>query len=179
MVAREATTDTAARRQEEKMKWFEGCETLSEIKKRYRDLAMENHPDHGGDVEIMKQITAAMEVILSDLITAGVDEFESERGYRPDVDAQMFAEILRKIMHWNITIEIIGFWIYAFESFEARDDLKELGFWFSKKHRAWVYSGSSKRRRPSHMTLDDIRNTHGSETIKRRQEEDQRTGITA
>ena len=33
------------------------------IKDRYKKLAIENHPDHGGDVEIMKQINNAYEIL--------------------------------------------------------------------------------------------------------------------
>jgi hypothetical protein len=34
-----------------------------EVQKAFRRLARENHPDHGGDEERMKQITAAYELL--------------------------------------------------------------------------------------------------------------------
>lgn len=40
------------------MKYFNTCHTLDELKKEYRRLAMENHPDRGGDAETMKAINA-------------------------------------------------------------------------------------------------------------------------
>ena len=38
------------------MKYFTGCKTIEEAKKLYRRLAMENHPDRGGDLDTMKAI---------------------------------------------------------------------------------------------------------------------------
>ena len=38
------------------MKFFSDCNTLDELKKKYRKLAMENHTDRGGDEDTMKKI---------------------------------------------------------------------------------------------------------------------------
>ena len=38
------------------MKWFKNIETLEELRKQYRKLAMENHPDKGGQVKDMQEI---------------------------------------------------------------------------------------------------------------------------
>lgn len=38
------------------MRFFSDCNTLDELKKKYRKLAMENHPDRGGDEDTMKRI---------------------------------------------------------------------------------------------------------------------------
>lgn len=40
------------------MKYFESCKTMDDLRKLYRKLAMENHPDRGGSTEIMKEINA-------------------------------------------------------------------------------------------------------------------------
>ena len=40
------------------MKYFTNCKTIEEAKKLYRRLAMENHPDRGGDLDTMKAINA-------------------------------------------------------------------------------------------------------------------------
>ena len=40
------------------MKYFIDCETLEELKKEYKKLAMKHHPDMGGNEETMKAINA-------------------------------------------------------------------------------------------------------------------------
>lgn len=47
------------------MKYFTNINTLDELKKAYRRLAMQHHPDCGGDTETMKEINAEGEVVGS------------------------------------------------------------------------------------------------------------------
>lgn len=42
------------------MRYFNNCNTLDELKKEYRRLAMIHHPDRGGDLETMKPSTPSM-----------------------------------------------------------------------------------------------------------------------
>jgi hypothetical protein len=52
----------------------------------------------------------------------------------------------------------------------VKDQLKELGFWFSSKHRAWVYNGGRKLKRRTSLTLNDIRNSYGYELVRDQEE---------
>lgn len=38
------------------MIYFSGCITIEEVKKLYKKLAMENHPDRGGNIATMQAI---------------------------------------------------------------------------------------------------------------------------
>ena len=40
------------------MKWFQNPKTLEELKKQYKRLAMQHHPDIGGNVRDMQEINA-------------------------------------------------------------------------------------------------------------------------
>lgn len=42
---------------------LDGSATWSDVVKVYRKLAIKHHPDKGGDVELMKKINAAYEVL--------------------------------------------------------------------------------------------------------------------
>ena len=46
------------------MKYFVNCKSLDELKKEFRRLAMENHPDRGGDAEVMALINAEYEKLF-------------------------------------------------------------------------------------------------------------------
>jgi len=46
------------------MKYFNAIKTLDELKTEYRRLAKENHPDHGGDSEVMKEINAEFDLLF-------------------------------------------------------------------------------------------------------------------
>ena len=50
------------------MRYFNNCNTLDELKKEYRRLAMIHHPDRGGDLETMKTINAEYEQRHAELL---------------------------------------------------------------------------------------------------------------
>jgi len=150
--------------------FFSNCKTLDEARSLYKNLMMENHPDHGGDTATCQAINAEFDNLLTGMVFDAFDDYESttHRTYS-SAYRDSFADVLQAVIHFNIRVEIIGFWIYAFESFEVKEQLKELGFWFSSKHRAWIYNGGTKRKVRTPMLLDDIRTSHGSELIREKQ----------
>lgn len=46
------------------MKYFKNIQNLSELKKQYRVLAIANHPDKGGDTEVMQSINAEFDAMF-------------------------------------------------------------------------------------------------------------------
>lgn len=71
------------------MKYFKNVQNAEELKKEYKRLARENHPDMGGDVEIMKAINAEFDMLLAILPTevrenvrAEVSEFYTQNGWK-------------------------------------------------------------------------------------------------
>lgn len=53
------------------MKYFANVNSFDELKKQYRRLAMQYHPDRGGDTETMKAINAEHDEIFEQLKHAG------------------------------------------------------------------------------------------------------------
>ena len=49
------------------MKYFVNVNSFDELKKQYRRLAMQYHPDRGGDTETMKAINAEHDEIFEQL----------------------------------------------------------------------------------------------------------------
>lgn len=80
-------------------------------------------------------------------------------------------EILEKIKDYNMKIEVIGSWIWCFNSYEYKDQLKELGFWYSGSKKAWVYNGQQKKYRRGH-NLSETKKRYATKVIK----EDEKDG---
>ena len=103
------------------------------------------------------------------------NSYYENKEWKPTADAVTpFQDILQKIINLDCEIEIIGYWIYCFNSKEVKEQLKELGFWFSGKHKAWIYSGKAKKNITSKETLDEIRARKGSQKIEKEEQDKQK-----
>jgi hypothetical protein len=156
------------------MDYFENCKSVEEAKKRFRVLLKQYHPDHAGPegeaitVEIIKQFNS----FLNSFMSQSFNSYYADKEWKPADDAiYPFQEILQQIINLDCEIEIIGYWIYCFNSKAVKDQLKALGFWFSGNRKAWIYSGRPKRNISSHETLDEIREKKGSQKVSRKTEE--------
>lgn len=65
-----------------------------------------------------------------------------------------------------MTIEVIGEWIWCTNSFRYKDQLKELGFWFAKSKKAWVFNGKAKAFECGHYSLNQLRRKFATKNIK-------------
>lgn len=147
------------------MKYFQHVENIEQLKQEYKKLCFKNHPDLGGSVEAMQEINAEYEKMLERL----ANEFnsgEKDKDYTYNWQNDKFAEMIQKIITFRVDIEIIGSWIWVFNSYEYKDQLKELGFWFSKTKKAWVFSGKEKSRFRGHYSIDELRDKWSSQKIE-------------
>ena len=149
---------------------FNNCNSIEEAKKVYRDLSKENHPDHGGSEELMKSINLEYEKFIDKFIEGRVNDFTADKDF--DINSHPFSDMLKNVIRFDVNIEIIGFWIYITDCWtkEMKDELGKLGFWYSKKHKAYIFSGGKKRKIRSKLSTDDIRDIHGSTAVKEREE---------
>lgn len=147
------------------------AKNIKDIKAEYRKLMKKHHPDLGGDKATAQAIIDEMNRLLNTFMADSINTWKTANKSDINVDEEMFSEVLSKVVDLNCDIEVIGFWIYAFNSFEVKDQLKELGFWFSKKHKAWVYSGMKKRNIRSRYSINDIRESHGSKVVREKEEQ--------
>lgn len=160
------------------MAYFNNINTLEELRKQYRDLLKIHHPDNGGNVSDMQEINAEYDKMFKTLkdrheskTTDGKEsntktDFNNMK-YDFSEDAKL-REMLNKIIHFDgITIEIIGNWIWCFDSFGYRKELKELGFKYAHNKKAWYFHTEAFRKR-SHkkLSMEDIRNYYGSTEVE-------------
>lgn len=118
--------------------FFTGLHEEEELKKRYKELAKQYHPDKGGDTEVMKAIIAK--------------------------DEKLRSKLQEIIMLPNILIEICGSWLWLTGDTKThKETLKKCNFFWSNTKGAWYWRAEDKKsfnRKP--MALEDIRARYGS-----------------
>lgn len=51
------------------MKWFNDVRTVEELRKQYRELLKQYHPDNGGNVSVMQEINVEYDRLFDTLST--------------------------------------------------------------------------------------------------------------
>lgn len=156
------------------MEWFGSANSIEELKGEYLNL-LKRWKD---DADLMAEINAQYKDLLASFgeeLNKKIDKENKElapgkQKKHYEVDKDKFAEVLAHVVDFNMKIEIIGQWIWCFDSYEYRDKLRELGFWFSASKKAWVYSGQPKKKIRSHNKIADVRRKWGCEVVKDKEE---------
>lgn len=146
-------------------KYFKNIYSLEELRKVYKKLAKENHPDNGGSEEVIKVINVEYEIVFKMLKKS--DTANSEK-YNMAADEQI-RKIINMIINLNINIEICGSWVWVSgETYTCKNELKKNGFhWASKKKMWYWHNPEDQTRSNERTTMEDIRNKYGSETVKK------------
>ena len=154
-------------------KWFTKVNSIDELKKAYRKLAMKYHPDINIDgQEAMKEINNEYEAIFEHLLKNATQEEQKQYNKQGHNVNDGYREIINRIIHIpNITIEICGSWIWiSGNTRPIKDQLKDAGFYWAAKKLQWYWRPEqykAKRYKKS-MTMDHIREKYGSEKINNR-----------
>lgn len=154
------------------MTYFTNIRTLDELKKAYRKLAAKFHPDNSGSKEEMQALNAEYETLFAKVknIRSKADgtTYEKETNETPE----MFKNIINAIINLNVTIDIVGSWVWVTgNTYAVKTILKEAGFKWANKKKAWYWhseENTSNNRR--YMSLDEIKNLHGCNNIKTEKE---------
>jgi len=158
-------------------KYFKDCKCIEDVKKMYRKLCKEYHPDlHGAATEeIMKAINAEYEIAFEryrNVHETADSTADSKQTYTAHTDTTETPEEFRKIIERLITCEgleisIVGRWIWAEgNTYPHKEILKELGFKFASKKKAWYWhrEGDGCKSRKG-LSMDSIKAKYGCETF--------------
>lgn len=148
------------------MKYFNHCTTLNEVKTTYRKLALQYHPDLGGDLAIMQEINREYKLTITKLASgANLNQEEAEQEIRFSDEYRRVIELI--ILLPGIHIELVGFWIWVTgDTKPVKDQLQDAGLHFAYKKKAWYFRGDDfKVLRGGKKTLDQIRMKYGSESL--------------
>ena len=147
------------------MKYFTNIQTLEELKKEYKRLALENHPDRGGDVEVMKAINAEYDIMFNRVkdihINAKGETYTKENTETPSE----FKDIIDKLIRMEgLEIEIIGCFIWLSGNTRAhKDNIKALGFkWHSTKKMWYKAPEDYRKRSKKKYSIEEIRDMYGT-----------------
>jgi len=118
-------------------------QTLEELKAQYRKLAMQHHPDNGGDVEIMKAVNNQYDELfprLKDIHkTKNGEPYTSKEETTETAD--QFKALISELMKMDeIVIEIIGCFVWVTGNTKPyKEKFRELKFQWHSKKLAWYF----------------------------------------
>ena len=147
--------------------FFKNVTTFEELKRQYKTLAFKFHPDRdGGSVQAMQRINAEYDELKKRV--GHVHETASGKTYTKSEAADIpdnFRRIINAIINFDCRIELCGSWLWVFNAYAYRKELKDLGFFWCSNKKAWAWTdnpGENKFR----LSFEEIRRLHGSEIIK-------------
>lgn len=166
------------------MKYFENIRTLDELKKAYRRLAMQYHPDCGGDEETMKAINAEHDALFEQLKRTHNET--ADEYHQTTETAEEFRDIIAHLLKLDgLEIELCGSWLWIGGNTRAnKDALKAAGCRWSNNKKLWYWRHAEEGSRwhRGNKTMNQIRTKYGSQTFRAGRESsnyDQLSGATA
>jgi len=138
--------------------------TIKEIKDIYRKLASANHPDKGGNTEVMQLINISFNELLE--FFSANETLEIKDSSETNINFS-FIDDLKKMS--GVIIEVCGYWIWLTGNTIGHKELiQKLGFRYSGAKKSWYWFPTIetfKFRRGS-KTMKTIRTKYGSQIIK-------------
>ncbi len=151
------------------MKWFKNVTTIEELRKVYRKLLKEYHPDcANGSAEITKEINAEYDLLFDKLKTS-TNRTNKTADKNNEDENKAFKEILNTIIYFDMDIEIIGEWIWCFNCYSYKDTLKAMEFKYAPKKKAWCWHYGDYKKYGTNIGLDEIRIKYGYQKVNNKQ----------
>jgi len=169
------------------MNYFAGCTTPAEIKARYRELALQWHPDrphnHGQKSkaeEVMKAINAAYHAALKGAdghTEAGTDGREHTYRYN-EAHEEAAAEIISQLLALQmegVDIALIGAWVWVSGNTRPyKDELGKNGLKLNwhRQREAWYWKPEGWYSRPNkNADLEELASKYGAKHFNNYQRE--------
>jgi hypothetical protein len=150
------------------IKFFKNITNQATLRKAFVQLLKMYHPDNGGDAETCKQINAEYEYLMKHLPKTEEAGTEEDKKAAADLDKEI-RKALEKVIHIDgINIEVVGTWIWIDgNTFPHREELKSLGYEWSKKRKKWHFTPYEKGNyyKGKQPDFEKLRSLYGSSKI--------------
>lgn len=159
------------------MAYFKNCCTIEDVKQMYKKLARDLHPDcnPGRDTTAeFQRMSAEYEEAYNRLRNTHRNAEGQTYQKETAQTAAEYADIINQLLRIpGLMIELCGSWLWVTgNTYEARKELKALGFQYSSKKSAWYFHSEPYRKHgKSEKSMDDIRNMYGSQKYATRTDE--------
>lgn len=158
------------------MNYFKDCQTIFEVKDRFRQLAKKHHPDRGGDTAIMQEINNQYEKAI---LTATVEDKDASTaewmkdkeinsGYRDVINATANLD--------GVVTELVGLWLWFSGNTKPHKEIFKANKcrWHRKK-KMWYWRPEGlkhfKKKSERELSMDEIRRKYGSSRVQPDEEE--------
>lgn len=163
--------------------FFVGLNSVSDIKKHYREFCKLHHPDLGGDTATMQAINTEYAKALKSVDGSKTfDEHGKEHTYHYNQETE--DQIARKLMELlalkmdNTDIWLIGVWVWLKgDTKPHREALKSAGCRWHAKNLAWYYRPEEYRSWHSGKGLGTLAAQYGAQKITDIKEKEARKAI--
>lgn len=152
------------------MKYFENVQTLDDLKRAYRLLAMKHHPDVGGDLATMTAINNEHDELFELLKKQQNAKAQDGKTYATTETPEEFREIIETLLRMDgLEVELCGSWLWiGGETKKHKEALKAAGCRWSRKKGLWYWhhAEDGSRRHRGSKSMEEIRETYGSQTFR-------------
>lgn len=115
------------------MKYFNNIKSFSDLKKQYRKLVLDNHPDKGGTIEVMQEINKEFEQLFN--VWKDKKETEDNTGYANDYEGATAKE------YTNNVYNEYGWTGSRRDRWYSREELKKIfAEWLKKTYKNCTFS---------------------------------------
>lgn len=134
------------------MKYFKNIQTIEQLKKEYKKLAIKLHPDLGGNHKDFIEMSEE----YNDLLT-------NFNGGTKKLD--MFKFVVDELIQYSdLIVEVCGSWVWiSGNTKEHKQKLKELKCKWANAKKMWYYTEDTPKKRHKTLTMEEIRLHYGSE----------------
>ena len=145
--------------------------TIELIKKMYRELALANHPDRGGDEASMKQINAEFDALKKRYYNvheaSNGSVYTDETQTKADDVTEKFVDIIDALINLEgLDIEICGSFVWVSgDTYPHKETLKGLGFKWARSKKKWYLAPEGWRKTGASMSMNKIRKVYGSQKV--------------